>query len=58
MSTCFLVAHHLYNSICYCTVTCLVFEMEIKYDDVHLQNANAKFHKVGYRHYSGYPYFL
>ena len=20
---------------------------------VHLQNANAKFHKVGYRHYSG-----
>ena len=21
--------------------------------NVHLQNANAKFHKVGYRHYSG-----
>ena len=23
----------LYNSICYCTVPCLAFEMEIKYDD-------------------------
>ena len=25
--------HHLYSSICYCTVPCLVFELEIKYDD-------------------------
>jgi len=23
----------IYNSICYCTVPCLAFEMEIKYDD-------------------------
>ena len=23
---------HLYNSISYCTVPCLVFEMELKYD--------------------------
>jgi len=34
MSTCFsMAAHDLYNSISYCTVPCLVFEMEIKYDD-------------------------
>ena len=30
----FLAAHHLYNSRCYCTVPCLVFEMEIKYDEI------------------------
>ena len=28
----FLAPTHLYNSICYCTVPCLVFEMEIIYD--------------------------
>ena len=28
----FLAAHHLYNSICCCTIPCFVFEMEIKYD--------------------------
>ena len=28
----FLAAHHLYNSISYCTVPCFAFEMEIKYD--------------------------
>ena len=34
MSTCFsMAARHLDNFICYCTVPCLVFEMEIKYDD-------------------------
>ena len=32
--------HHLYNSICYCTVPCLVFEMEIKYDDDDNNNSN------------------